>query len=83
MADHIAATFAVDGYDRRVENGPVVLYVAELIGETVHVRWVSENFERLLGHDSGACIANPDWWLNHIHPDDQAALLHRRAQLPL
>lgn len=68
MANHIAATFAVGGYDRLVESGPIVLYVAELVGETVRVRWVSEHVERLLGHNPSACITEPDWWLNYLHP---------------
>ena len=82
MANHIAATIAIGRYDRRVESGPIVLYVAELVGETVHVRWVSDNFERVLGHDASACIVDPAWWINHLHPSDQAASLERRPQFP-
>jgi PAS domain S-box-containing protein len=82
MADHIATTIAVDGLDRRAESGPAVLYVAELAGEDIHVRWVSDNFERVLGHSPHACLNDPDWWLDQFHPDDKAAALERWSNFP-
>ena len=44
MADYIAETLTVDDVDRRVEKGPAVLYLAELVSDAVHVRWVSDSF---------------------------------------
>ena len=79
MADHIATTRGVDGFYRHAESGPAVLYVAELIGKAVHVRWVSDNFERVLGHSPGDCIDDPDWWLSHYHPDDLADAFQLRG----
>ena len=79
MADHIATTLGVDGFYRRAESGPAVLYVADLIGDDVHIRWVSDNFERVLGYPPGDCIDDPDWWLSRYHPDDVAGAIQRRT----
>ena len=34
-------------------------------------RYVSQAFTELTGYEADEVIANPDFWLNHIHPEDR------------
>ncbi|MFN2425233.1 MAG: PAS domain S-box protein [Candidatus Binatia bacterium] len=46
--------------------------VWEANGETLRFTFVSAQAERLLGYPPARWVEDPDFWCNHIHPDDCA-----------
>jgi PAS domain S-box-containing protein len=47
--------------------------VLEADAETFQVIFVNHRAEAILGHARQAWYADPDFWANHVHPDDRAA----------
>ncbi len=43
------------------------------------ITFVSENIRALLGYETAECLTDPNWWINHIHPEDQPHVLARQA----
>jgi PAS domain S-box-containing protein len=52
-----------------LEHSPAVMYSLKLEGDRVIPRLISENVTYLLGFTVKEATS-PDWWLNHLHPDD-------------
>jgi diguanylate cyclase (GGDEF)-like protein/PAS domain S-box-containing protein len=61
-------------------SSPVILYTLRVLPEGAVATWVSGNVERLLGY-SETQVLHPEWWLDHLHPDDRAAVLANMATL--
>lgn len=57
-----------------VEFSPAVIYSATVEDSSPRPTYVSRNIERLCGFDRAKMIANPDFWWQRVHQDDQAAL---------
>jgi anti-anti-sigma factor len=77
---------AADGWKR--EAGRLAAMVAGLNAvvwerdpETLHIRWVSERIEEVLGYPAEAWRSDPDLWRRVLHPADrdQAVAAVRRA----
>ncbi len=56
-----------------VDNSPAIIYSAVPSGD-FKITFVSENITRLLGHKPSEMLADPNFWFNHIHPDDRKPL---------
>jgi len=52
-----------------VDNSPAIIYGAVPSGD-FRLTFVSENVTRLLGYTPAEMLANPNFWHDHIHPDD-------------
>lgn len=53
-----------------LEASPVVLYTLRLREHGATPTWVSTNITYLFGYSPEDALA-PDWWLEHVHPDDR------------
>lgn len=43
--------------------------------------FVSENVKTLLGYKVTECLTNPDWWIDHLHPEDRSQVLSQQPIL--
>ncbi len=57
-----------------------VIYVVEIKGDSYSPKWVSPNIERILGYTVDEALA-PNWWYDHIHPDDRREVERRQTRL--
>ncbi|HEY9099653.1 MAG TPA: EAL domain-containing protein [Thiobacillus sp.] len=61
-------------------SSPVVLYTMRLEKTGMRPIWVSSNILRQLGFTEEQAL-QPDWWVNHLHPDDRDEALARMRDL--
>ncbi len=55
-----------------VADSPAILYAAAADGSFA-LSVVSDNLGRITGHEPAVALADPGFWLAHVHPDDRAA----------
>lgn len=63
-----------------VENTPVILYSSVPTGD-FKMTYVSSNAKRILGYDPAMMVADPNFWFDHIHPDDIPGIFSSLALL--
>ena len=69
-------------YRSLVEQIPAVTYTASLT-TLYQTRYISPQVEKLLGISQEDWIANPELWIEYLHPDDRERVLAIKAkQLP-
>jgi two-component system NtrC family sensor kinase len=56
-----------------IANTPAIIYSSVPTGDG-KMTFVSDNAKRALGYDPADMVADPDFWFNHIHPDDVPAI---------
>jgi PAS domain S-box-containing protein len=54
--------------------------VCEMDGQTFRVTFVSRRAEEILGYPVERWLTEPDFWLNHLHPDDRARTVEAKAE---
>ncbi|WP_163778463.1 PAS domain-containing sensor histidine kinase [Myxococcus vastator] len=59
---------AREGHDARVDNVDGIVWEADL---SLHFVFVSKQAERLLGYPVEQWLTEPDFWVEHLHPDDR------------
>ncbi|HYD81966.1 MAG TPA: ATP-binding protein [Paucimonas sp.] len=52
-----------------IDNTPVIIYSSVPTGD-FKMTFVSGNAQRVLGYRPEEMVADPNFWFNHIHPDD-------------
>lgn len=52
-----------------IANTPAIIYSSVPTGD-FKMTFVSANASRMLGYDPAEMLADPNFWFNHIHPDD-------------
>ncbi len=52
-----------------IDNTPAIIYSSVPSGD-FKMTFVSANASRVLGYDPEEMVADPNFWFNHIHPDD-------------
>lgn len=52
-----------------IANTPAIIYSSVPSGD-FKMTFVSANASRVLGYDPEEMVADPNFWFNHIHPDD-------------
>jgi diguanylate cyclase (GGDEF)-like protein/PAS domain S-box-containing protein len=67
-------------YRTLVERIPAIVYVQEL-EEPSRMAYVSPQNETILGYTPEECLADPDHWINIIHPDDRERVLTEDARI--
>jgi diguanylate cyclase (GGDEF)-like protein/PAS domain S-box-containing protein len=68
------------GYPELLARVPAIVYVADA-GETGRWHYVSPQIEQILGYTAAAWCADPEMWLNRLHPDDRGWVLAREEAL--
>ncbi|HYD95916.1 MAG TPA: ATP-binding protein [Noviherbaspirillum sp.] len=61
-----------------VDNTPVIIYSSVPTGD-FKMTFVSGNAQRVLGYRPEDMVADPNFWFNHIHPDDIPAIFSSLA----
>ncbi len=61
-------------YRTLVEQLPVVVY-QDAIDEVSTALYISPQYERLFGFPPGARLRDPQFWVEHLHPDDRDRVL--------
>lgn len=71
------------GYSRLqylVDNTPAIIYASVPSGD-FRMTYVSGNALHVLGYEPAQMTADPNFWFNHIHPDDTAQIFSSLALL--
>nr|WP_198983482.1 ATP-binding protein [Herbaspirillum sp. ASV7] len=67
-------------YRHIIGNTPAIIYSSVPSGD-FRLTFVSENASRVLGYESQEMLDDANFWFNHIHPDDIAAIFSSLAML--
>jgi PAS domain S-box-containing protein len=59
---------------------PAVIYAYKALGDYA-ATFVSENVQAMLGYTSQDFLADPSFWVNHLHPDDRDRILTNAPQI--
>ncbi|MEW6037860.1 MAG: SpoIIE family protein phosphatase [Pseudomonadota bacterium] len=59
---------------------PTVIYVLAVTPKGFESEWVSDSVVRILGYTVEEALA-PDWWVDHLHPDDEDAAIEKTSVL--
>ena len=65
---------AENRYRTLIERMPAIVYIQEL-GEPSRTTYLSPQYEAILGYTPEECFADPDHWVNIMHPDDMERIL--------
>lgn len=60
--------------ERLIAGSPAVIYSAEVTG-TCAVTFISENVRQQLGYEPRQFLDAPEFWIEHIHPEDRSRTL--------
>jgi PAS domain S-box-containing protein len=64
-----------------ITASPAVIYSMHVEDNSLQsLTWVSGNLQRLLGYTNAQALA-PDWWYEHVHPEDRAQVLTNLPEL--
>ena len=63
-----------------VDNTSAIIYSSVPSGD-FKMTFVSANASRVLGYDPEEMVADPNFWFNHIHPDDIPAIFSSLAMV--
>ncbi len=63
-----------------IDNSPAIIYSAVPTGD-FKITFVSENLRIVLGYEPYEMRDDMNFWIEHIHPDDSAALMQRLPAL--
>jgi two-component system cell cycle sensor histidine kinase/response regulator CckA len=73
ITEHIATKTRLEHW---LESSPTVIYTREPRGAFA-TTFISENIKALLGWEPRHLIEDPQFWLNHMHPEDQPRVLEQ------
>jgi len=65
---------------RIISQGPAVTYVAEASGDYAPL-FISSNIRSQLGYSQEEFLADPGFWVKHIHPDDKERVLNEMTSV--
>ncbi len=65
---------AEERYRTLVEQLPVVVY-QDAIDDVSTGLYISPQYERMFGYPPEARLADPEFWVDHLHPDDRERVL--------
>lgn len=63
-----------------IENTPAIIYSSVPTGD-FKMTFVSSNASRILGYSPAEMVADPNFWFDHIHPDDIPQIFSSLAML--
>ena len=59
---------------------PTVIYTMKVNGHQMTADWVGENIIQLYGYTQAEALT-PNWWIDHLHPDDRVQVLENMQRL--
>jgi PAS domain S-box-containing protein len=68
------------GYTELLARVPAIVYIADA-GQTGRWHYVSPQIEQILGYTPAAWCADPELWVDRLHPDDRDWVLARETDL--
>ena len=74
------ADIVTERYRYLLANTPAIIYSSVPSGD-FKMTFVSENATRVLGYQPAQMLADPNFWFNHIHPEDVPAIFSSLALL--
>ncbi|WP_428717582.1 ATP-binding protein [Undibacterium curvum] len=63
-----------------IDNTPAIIYSSVPTGD-FKMTYVSSNAQRILGYDSAMMVSDPNFWFDHIHPEDVPQIFSSLAML--
>lgn len=63
-----------------IDNTPAIIYSSVPTGD-FKMTFVSNNASRVLGYEPDEMVSDPNFWFDHIHPDDVPQIFSSLAQL--
>lgn len=63
-----------ESFDELVSCSPAIIYRSN-VSETFGATFITENVSSVLGYAPEEFTAEPDFWADHIHPEDRARVL--------
>lgn len=63
-----------------IENTPAIIYSSVPTGD-FKMTFVSSNARRILGYDPDLMVSDPNFWFEHIHPDDKPNIFSSLSML--
>ena len=57
-----------------LSEGPGVIFTCKTWGN-LQITFISESVTRLLGYEPEGCVADPNFWVNRLHPDEREHIL--------
>jgi two-component system sensor histidine kinase UhpB len=66
-------------YESLVQSIEAIIW--EVDAQTLEATFVSKQVERVLGYSKDEWMKAPNFWLNHIHPDDRERVFNAKMQL--
>jgi len=79
VADVAPANIA-QRFEYLIANTPAIIYSSVPSGD-FKMTFVSENAARVLGYDPKEMVEDPNFWFDHIHPDDAPDIFSSLAML--
>src|ERR1700741_4769745 len=75
-----AATSSTTRLQYLIDNTPAIIYTSVPTGD-FKMTFVSSNAYKVLGYHPEEMVADPNFWFNHIHPDDVPHIFSSLAML--
>ena len=63
-----------------ISEGTTVIYIAKAFDDYA-ATYITPSIEKQLGYTSEEFLSHPEFWVNHIHPDDRARVLEGLSPL--
>jgi PAS domain S-box-containing protein len=63
-----------------LSSSPAMIYTAKAYGD-YRTTFISENFRSVLGYEPRELLEDPDFWKNHIHPEDGTRALENARRV--
>jgi PAS domain S-box-containing protein len=57
-----------------IDSSPAVTYICEA-SRNYCAKWISKNVSQQVGYTEQDFLSDPDFWINHIHPEDRGYVL--------
>ncbi|MGJ5674789.1 MAG: PAS domain S-box protein [Nostochopsis sp.] len=64
-----------------ISSSPAVIFTAKPLTINYYHTYISENIINLVGYSTEEFLSEPDFWLNHIHPEDATQIVENLPQL--
>ncbi len=64
-----------------ISSSPAVIFTAKPLTKNYYFTYISENVINLVGYCAEEFLSEPDFWLNHIHPEDAPQIVENLPQL--
>ncbi len=64
-----------------LSSNPMLVYSYRVDTDPKVITFVSENSETETGYPAQSFLEDPDFWINHVHPDDREWALYQAAEL--